>query len=168
MENKKKKGLMTQWERLVAEENKSFPVCTHAFRDCINIDVSGKCRALTSTKFNRECPFYRCWREVSAVDLQYFMHNDQALNHYRLMKAMLYANLDKSYAATPPVKAFRVRAGFKQGQVAEHLGISRGLYGEKEKDPKRFTLGEAYRLSRLLRVSVYDLFPEREEQEGAK
>lgn len=168
MKKKTARGeLKSQWEKLGNGE-KSFPPCTHSGKDCINRDVSGNCRALANTAFNRECPFYRCWRDVSVTDLHHFMHNEQALNHYRLMRAMLYANLDTAHAATPPVKAFRIRTGYSQGQAAEYLDISRGTYGEKEKDPRGFTLGEAYRLARLFGVSVYDLFPEEASEKWAK
>lgn len=48
-----------------------FPVCSHAKRDCCNVDSRGGCIALNSTQFKRPCPFYLSWQDVKPGDRKY-------------------------------------------------------------------------------------------------
>ncbi|HHU02662.1 MAG TPA: helix-turn-helix transcriptional regulator [Christensenellaceae bacterium] len=48
------------------------------------------------------------------------------------------------------VSTARFDAGITQKEAAETLGLSRWTYIQKEKDPSKFTVEEAARLSKLI------------------
>lgn len=59
----------------------------------------------------------------------------------------------------------RCRKGLKQKDVAEYLGITKGTYSKKENGQIKFSLVEAYKLSKLFGTSVENLFFDKDSDE---
>ena len=55
------------------------------------------------------------------------------------------------------VKEARKQARLTQGEVAEHLGISRPTYCKMEKHPETIEMGEARKLARLFGVTIDEI-----------
>ena len=77
------------------------------------------------------------------------------------MRLILLIEMGKANSAIAILlHSWRVEHKFNQQEVSEHLSISQSAYSQLETGNRTLTLQDAYKLCKLYKKRLYELFPE--------